>query len=130
MPSPFDDIDADMQADIDALFGEGIRVIPQVGDGNYSSGADPARPQRDGVRATVARAPQTTKADYRGTERSGALVASAPAELWIDRVAYAALGYELARGDFIEITDDANPARYTVAAVNRGDGGDVQVILG
>lgn len=130
MPSPFDEIDAAVQADIDALFGEGIRVIPQKGDGNYTSGADPDRAQRDGVRATVARAPKTAKADYRGTERSGAVTSSAPAELWIDRVAYAALGYELARGDIVEFTDDVVPARYTVAAVNRGDGGDVQIILG
>lgn len=130
MPSPFDETDAAMQADIDALFGEGIRVIPQAGDGNYLSADDPARPPRDGVRATVARAPKTVKTDYRGTERSGAVTSSAPAELWIDRVAYAALGYELARGDFVEFTDDAMPSRYTVAAVNRGDGGDVQIILG
>lgn len=130
MPSPFDEFDAAMQADIGAIFGEGIRIIPQAGDGNYTSGPDPDRPTREGVRAGVARAPKSTKAEYRGTERSGAQVASAPAEVWIDRASYAALGYRVRRADIIELTDETPAHRYTVAAVNDGDGGDVQIILG
>lgn len=129
MPSPFDEIDAAMQADIDALFGEGIRIRPQAGD-EYTRGADPDRPVAEGVRATVARAPQAKKTDFRGTASNGVPVTTAPAEIWIDRAAYAALGYAIRGGDFIELTDDPGVPRFTVAAVHPGDGGDVQIILG
>lgn len=129
MPSPFDAIDAAMQADIDRLFGEGIRIIPQAGD-QYVKGADPSRPMREGVRATVARAPKTARTDYSGTAKPGAPVSIAPAEAWIDRAAYLALGYELRRGDIIELTDETPAASYQIGAVHYGDGGDVQIILG
>lgn len=129
MPSPFDAIDAAMQAVIDRQFGEGIRVIPQIGD-QYTKTPDPERPAVEGLRATVARAPQARPTDFNGTARNGAPVSSSPAELWIDRAAYAAIGYPLRRGDIIELTDDPTAPRYTVGAVNPGDGGDVQIILG
>lgn len=130
MPSPFDAIDAAMQATVDALFGEGIRVIPQAGDPNYAAGDDPDRPARAGVRATVAIAAKIATTDYSGSMRNGAPVASAPSELWIDRIAYAALGYALKRGDFVEITELPGQPVYKIAAVRPFDSGDVQIILG
>jgi hypothetical protein len=130
MPSPFDAIDAAMQAAIDHRFGEGIRIVPMVGDTNYSGGPDPARPVRDGVRATVARAPKAGATDYSGSQRNGASFAAMPAELWIDRAAYAAVGYKITRGDEIVLTDDAGAPSFTVASVHEGDNGDVAIILG
>lgn len=132
MPSPFDAIDAAAQAAVDRLFGEGIRVIPRSGDGNYAGAPDAARPVREGVRATVARAAGAKATDYSGSQRNGSAVASMPAEIWIDAAAYAGLGYEIKRGDWIELTDDilASPPRFHVAAVHRGDNGDAQIILG
>ncbi|UYZ08560.1 hypothetical protein CFBP5507_06040 [Agrobacterium salinitolerans] len=129
MPSPFDEFDAAMQADVDALFGEGIKIIPRAGD-EYTSAPDPERPSQEGIRATVARAPGSKPATYRGSQRTSADIHSSPAEIWIDRAAYAALGYELRRGDIIELTDDDPATRYTVGSVGRGDGGDVRIILG
>lgn len=129
MPSPFDAIDAAMQADIDRLFGEGINVRPQAGD-QYAGIPDPARPAIEGVRATVARSAQAKRTDFSGTGRAGVPVATAPAEIWIDRAAYAALGYRIRRGDLIEMAEDIPVTKHTVAAVNDGDHGDVQIILG
>lgn len=129
MPSPFDAIDAAMQAVIDASFGEGVRVIPMVGDGNYSSAADQSRPAAT-VRATVGRAPGVKPTDFNNSNRNGAPLATAPLEIWIDRAAYDALGYELRRGDRIEITEDGTPPpSYAIAAAHKGDNGDVQIIL-
>ncbi|MBN9033698.1 MAG: hypothetical protein BGO05_05435 [Rhizobiales bacterium 63-7] len=129
MPSPFDDIDAAMQADIDRLFGEGISIIPQLGD-EYTRIPDPDRPVKSGIRATIARAATGGATDYRGSARDGASLSASTAEMWIDRAAYAALGYRLVRGDIVELSDETPPPRFVVAAVNDGDGGDVQVILG
>lgn len=129
MPSPFDAIDADMQAALAPIFGEGIRIMPRMGD-NYTSAADPARPERVGVLATVARAPGAAPTDYSGSARNGAQVTRAPGEVWIDQIAYAAIGYEIQRGDLIAITDDPARPPCKVVAVHAGEGGDVQIILG
>lgn len=130
MPSPFDEIDAAAQAVIDETFGEGITIRPMVGDGNYSATPDPARPVAVGVRAAVARNGGVKPTDFNNSNRNGAALATSPVELWIDRAAYAALGYDLKRGDRVEITEDGTPPpSYAVAAVHKGDGADVQVIL-
>lgn len=130
MPSPFDEIDSALQGAIDSLFGEGIRVIPMIGDGNYTGGPDPNRPVRDNVRATPATAHMSPPTDYSGSLRNGAAVVSFAAEIWIDAEAYAAIGYEITRGDQIELTDQGSPPpRYSVASVHPGDNGDVQIIL-
>lgn len=129
MPSLFDEIDAGMQSVVDAVFGEGIRVEPQAGDGNYSAGADPARPVRENVRAIVGRAPIAKGVDYSGTTRNGPPVATSPAEVWLDRAAYAALGYAITRGDRIVLTGEAGAPCFTVASALPGDNGDVRIIL-
>ncbi len=127
MPSPFDAFDAAAQAVIDATFGEGIRIEPMRA-GNYAAGADPDRPVR-ATRATVSRAPGVRKTNYPSTNRQSADVAASPTEAWIDRAAYAALGYPLRRGDIIILTDDARTPRFEVTACHETDGGDVQVLL-
>lgn len=129
MPSPFDEFDAAMQADIDALFGEGVRIIPQSGD-QYTKGVDALRPMRENVRATIARAPKVARTDYSGTSTHGAPVSHMMSEAWIDRAAYAALGYALQRGDLLEIPGVASTERFTIMDVRPSDGGDVQIILG
>lgn len=126
MPSPFDLLDAAVQATVDATFGEGITIRPQTGDGNYTGGADGARPVRIGVRATVARAPSIKPTDFNNSNRNGAPVAMMAPEIWIDALAYAAIGYGLRRGDIIELADGA---KFTIADARKGDNGDVQVIL-
>jgi len=132
MPSPFDAIDVATQATIDGIFGEGIRIRPQVGD-DYSGGNDPDRPVREGVRATVAISHMAPPTDYSGSLRNGAALVTFASEIWIDATAYAALGFELKRGDWIELTDPKRgspPPRHIVASVHPGDNGDVQVLLG
>lgn len=129
MPSPFDAIDASLQAAIDQTFGGGVTVRPQAA-GNYTGGADPLRPAISGVRATVARAPGIKNTDFNNSNRNGAPLAVAPSEIWIDRAAYAALGYRLKRDDIVELTEEGSPPpSFKIAAVHDGDHGDVQIIL-
>lgn len=129
MPSPFDAIAADMQAAMDSTFGEGIRLRPMAGDGNYSAAADPDRPVRD-TRAIVSRAPKVGQSNFRGTTTNGAALAVAPSEVWLDRAAWAALGYTPRRGDRIEFTEDSDPPpQAAIAAVQAGEHGDLRLIL-
>ncbi|MBK8085051.1 MAG: head decoration protein [Devosia sp.] len=75
--SLFDDIDGSLQAAMDQVFGEAIRVLPQRVGGNYGAGApDPARPPLD-TRAIISRAPNTGKLDFAGTSRRGRSLAGA-----------------------------------------------------
>ena len=124
MSSPFDAIDADMQSAIDAAFGSVVTIRPMAG-GNYSLAADPSRPVRVNVPATVAIAQGVKTTDFNNSNRDGAPVTRRQSEIWIDRLAYAALGYELRRDDQI-ITGQGS---FAVASTQPGDNGDVRVVL-
>jgi len=122
----FDDIDGSLQAAMDQVFGEAIRVLPQQVGGNYGAGApDPARPPLD-TRAIISRAPNQGKVDFANTNRAGVPLSLSPSECWMDRAAYAALGYPIRRGDVIELTDKG-AARVTVSDVALGDHRDIVI---
>jgi len=124
--SLFDDIDGSLQAAMDHVFGEAIRVLPQLAGGNYGAGApDPARPPLD-TRAIISRAPNTGKLDFAGTSRRGVELSLAPSECWMDRAAYAALGYAIRPGDIIELTEKSC-VRVTVSNVALGDHRDIVI---
>lgn len=124
--SLFDDIDGSLQAVMDQVFGEAIQVLPQRVGGNYGAGApDPARPPLD-TRAIISRAPNTGRLDFAGTSRRGVELYLAPSECWMDRAAYAALGYAIRPGDIIELTDKGG-VRVTVADVALGDHRDIVI---
>ncbi len=124
--SVFDDIDGSVQAAMDQVLGEAIRVLPQLVGGNYGAGApDLARPPLD-TRAIISRAPNTAKLDFSGTSRRGAELSLAPSECWMDRAAYAALGYAIRPGDIIELTEKGG-VRVTVSHVALGDHRDIVI---
>jgi|GEM_PF-1599049 len=127
MPSPFDEMDAEIQAVVDETFGEGIRIEPML-SGNYSTGPDPSRPVRT-TRATISRAPSVVSINYPATNRTSADAAMAPVEVWLDRAAYGALGYTLRKGDNIVFTDETGEPRFSVAAVHNSDHSDIRVPL-
>lgn len=124
--SLFDDIDGSVQAAMDQVFGEAIRVLPQRVGGNYGAGApDPARPPLD-TRAIISRAPNTGKLDFARTSRAGVELSLAPSECWMDRAAYAALGYAIRPGDIIALTEKGG-VRVTVSNVAPGDHRDIVI---
>ena len=124
--SLFDDIDGSLQAAMDQVFGEAIRVLPQRVGGNYGAGgSDLARPARDS-RAIVSRASREGTVDFANTNRAGVTLSLAPSECWMDRAAYTALGYPIRRGDVIELTEKGD-ARVTVSDVAPGDHRDVVI---
>lgn len=127
MPSPFDALDAAVQTAIDQTFGEGIRIEPML-SGDYAKAPDPERPARS-CRATISRAPGAKATNFPSTNRKSSDLAVSPTEAWIDRAAYAALGYPIRRGDFIVLTEAAGSPRFEVAAAHRGDYGDVTLPL-
>lgn len=127
MPSPFDALDAMLQGTIDGAFGEGVTIRPQAGDANYGGAPDLSRPVVAGVRMTIARAAKIGAKDYPSSQRGGAPVDVGMPEAWIDAAAYLALGYELRKGDRVEVPDDA--LTYTIASTHKGDGGDLQIIF-
>lgn len=124
--SLFDDIDGSLQAAMDEVFGEAIRVFPQRAGGNYGAGApDPARLPKD-TRAIVSRAAREGTVDFANTNRAGVALSLAPSECWMDRDTYAALGYQLRRGDVIELTERGG-ARVTVSDAAPGDHRDIVI---
>ena len=124
--SLFDDIDGSLQAAMDQVFGEAIRVLPQRVGGNYGVGApDPARPPLD-TRAIISRAPNTGKLDFARTSRAGVELSLAPSECWKDRAAYAALGYAIRPGDIIALTEKGGVC-VTVSNVAVGDHRDIVI---
>lgn len=124
--SLFNDIDGSLQAAMDQVFGEAIRVLPQRVGGNYGVGApDPARPPLD-TRAIISRAPNTGKLDFARTSRAGVELSLAPSECWVDRAAYAALGYAIRPGDIIVLTDKGGVC-VTVSNVAPGDHRDIVI---
>ncbi len=125
MPSPFDEIDAANQAAVAEIFGEGVTVRPMAGDVNYGAAEDADRPVRLSS-ASVQTAPRTIGLDVNATGRRGSDMSLGATELWIGRAEYAALGYEIRRGDVIELIE-RNGARLTVASVKAGDHGDITI---
>lgn len=124
--SLFDDIDDSLQTAMDHVFGEAILVLPQRVGGNYGAGApDPARPPLD-TRAIISRAPNIAKLDFARTSRAGVELSLAPSECWMDRAAYATLGYAIRPGDIIELTDKGG-VRVTVSNVALGDHRDIVI---
>jgi hypothetical protein len=127
MPSPFDQFDAAAQAAIDTTFGEGIRIEPMAA-GNYAAAPDPSRPARM-TRATISRAPAVRETNLPGTNRRAAAFAASPIEAWIDRAAYAAIGYRLVKGDVIVLIEQAGEPRFHISAAHPGDERDVTLAL-
>jgi hypothetical protein len=126
MPSLFDEIEAASQAAITYVYGDGIRIRPMKGDGNYGGSPDPNRPVKE-VAATFSSAPNVGAIDYPGTQSNGAPAALSPSEIWIDRAQALTIGYELKRGDVIERVPSG--ASYRVAQAEAGDHGDIRVVL-
>jgi len=127
MPSPFDQLDAAVQAAMDQAFGEAIRVEPMAA-GNYASVPDPARPAK-AARAIISRAPQPAATNYPATNRKSADRAAGPTEAWIGAADLAALGYPIRKGDLIVLTDDPGEPRYAVTAVYLTDQRDARLPL-
>jgi hypothetical protein len=104
MPTPFDRAAARMDAAVDRLNAEAIRIEPMAGGRVSAASADPARPARD-VMATVMREPVE---DIALSGRRGGTAALGPTKVESDGETVqlspaiaAGLGYDLADGDHV-----------------------------
>lgn len=138
MASPFEALDAALQAVIDARFGDAILITPRkntVASGhvaNYSVPAVDAGRQPVSTVGILSIAPKTNDiaGQRRGIDAQGTTrFQTGDDELWISAQAYDAIGYELQKGDLITCTGIAGQPRYSVAYVNRPGMGDVQIPL-
>lgn len=130
MASPFDEIDAAGQAAINVNLGEAVAFLGKVSS-DYSQGDDLGRPQQV-TTAVVSKSPRMGKvADgIQGRSSSGAARTHDSSELWLDRVAVAALDWMPKRDDVVIVDPDGDaPERYTIAAVYPVDQGDLQIVI-
>ena len=131
MPSPFDDLMADVDASIMDAFGETEEATlrPRLNSQYAARATDPARPEQ-GVCGVFSAGPEVTelrgvaKHEFAGTTR----LSSMSAEFWLAPEQVAALGYEIAVGDLIEFPCRGG-ARYSVSAIQRTDTLDRNLIL-
>jgi len=124
MSSPFSEIDASSQAVMISKFGEDIRITPRL-VGNYSVATDPGRATKT-VKGIPSFLPGA--ADMKGQRAGGDLVGASriqisEAEVWLDAAGVASLGYELRKGDLVELLDKPGSPTFSIArADDHGDG--------
>ena len=128
MASLFDELEAASQAEILRVNGDAVRIWPKGGDFNYGGGSDQLR-QPVEIFAIFSSSPRIVETDYPGTQLNGAGIVTAPAELWIDREAAAALPYALKRGDVIELIGKVGSPKFIIMSADPNDTGDIRVML-
>lgn len=118
MPTPFDRAAARMDAAVDRLHAEAVRIEPMAGRISAAS-ADPARPVRE-VPATVMREPVE---DFALAGRRGGTAALGPTKVESDgetvqlsAAVAAGLGYALADGDHVVLLARPGLPRRRVTA--------------
>ncbi|MBY0400954.1 hypothetical protein K2X89_11705 [Myxococcota bacterium] len=132
MSSPFDALDAALSRVVMDRFGEteGALLRPRTVSQYAGRAADPARPETTicGIfSAGPGDAPirGNSTGEFAGTTR----LASMSVELWLPAGEVAAIPFEIAVGDLIELSDRAGAPVYSVARVQKTDLGDANLIL-
>lgn len=117
MPTHFDRAAARMDAAVDRLHAERVRIEPMAGGRVSAASADPARPARD-IMATVMREPVE---DIALAGRRGGTAALGPTKVESDgetvqlsAAVAASLGYALAKGDAVVLLDRPGAPRRNV----------------
>lgn len=132
MGSPFDAAARAADAVQTRVFGEPVRIEPQVTHRNFgTTGADNARPVRT-VTGVFTKAPdsETLEGSRRGADGRGTTrFAGFETQLWLAAATRAGLGYELRSDDIIVLTDRANERWTIVKAGPPTDIGDITLIL-
>lgn len=131
MASPFDDLDADVSAAIDAEFGEVVQVRPRVSAQYVERAPHPTIMPFD-VLATFSAGPtvEQVKGQVRGAELVGATrLGSMTAECWIARAMLAIMPHYPAVGDAIALISRVGAPVYAVSQTQATDMGDVNLIL-
>lgn len=131
MPSPFDDLMADVDAAITEVFGEaeGATLRPRLNSQYAARAVDPARPALT-VCGIFSAGPESSelrgmsKHEFQGTTRLSTMTA----EFWLSSAQAAAIPYEVAPGDLIEFPC-RNGKTFAIAAIQRTDLGDLNLIL-
>lgn len=132
MPSPFDALDAAMDAAILGAMGETVAVLrPHLVSQYAGKRPDPDRPPAD-VRGVFSAATasdqikgQATSSEFAGPTR----VVSTQPEFWMPGAVVTALPYAVRLGDLIEFPDRPGAPVYAVTALYRTDLSDLNLIL-
>lgn len=132
MPSPFDALDAAMDAAILGTMGETAAVIrPHLVSQYAGKTPDPDRPVQS-VRGVFSAATasdqikgQATSSEFAGATR----VVSMQPEFWMPSSVVASIPYAVRLGDLIEFPDRPGTPVYAVTALYRTDLRDLNLIL-
>jgi hypothetical protein len=114
---------------VDLVWGEVVRITPQIVTPYAIPGPDPTRPMRE-VRGVVSmqNADANLEGTRRGTQFQGAVVTGTRAtRVYLRASVYAGLGFEVLAGDAVELIDvlvDRKGERYNVTRVVVTDTGD------
>lgn len=132
MGSPFDAAARAANAVQVAVFGEPVRIEPQVTHHNFgTTGADNTRPARD-VRGVFTKAPdsETLEGSRRGADGRGTTrFAGFETRLLLTKEVYGSLTYAIRAGDIVVLTERANERWCVVKADPPDDLGDINLIL-
>lgn len=134
MPSPFDDLHAEMTAVIVDTFGETrARLIPRIPEtSQYKARAsDPARQAIlvFGV-FTYAPADERLQGQVRGDGLGGPTrVSMSAAEFWMGQEMLSQIPYSIQKGDVIELLDRPNSPRFAVSNMQQSHMGEMNLIL-
>ncbi|MCA1776049.1 MAG: hypothetical protein LC676_10700 [Loktanella sp.] len=120
----------DMQAIIDGAFAETGVITPRERE-QYTSGAnDSVRPGATVFGVYTSTPGSEGVGGPSSKERDGVTALTSEAgEFWITAARAAALGYEIKRGDRIQLTDRAGAPKYTIAAIQDTSQGDRNLLL-
>jgi hypothetical protein len=131
MTSQFYDIVADLNAAVSEAYGEVVRIVPRR-DGQYIAPTSDTDRQPVEVVAAFTNSPgiEFLAGGRRGSEMvGGTRLAVTEATLWIGRENYEALGFEIVKGDRIELISREGWPAYSVAAAQKGHVGDINFLL-
>lgn len=132
MPSPFDDLAADLSAAVNEAFGETVAAMlrPRVLSQYSGRTADPSRAARQifGIFSAGA-AEEKMAGASRGEFAGSTRMATRACEFWLSAAAVAGIPYRIATGDLIEFPGRAGEPAYSVASIHASDLGDINLIL-
>jgi hypothetical protein len=129
MGSPFDDLDAQLAAEILTAYGETVSIFPRRSGTYATPGSDY---DRQPVSALVVLSDSPGLEWLSGARRGSDLVGGTrvnvgETELWMSKAQADELGFKLSKGDRVEFS--SRGTAYNVVSVMTTDMGDVRALL-
>lgn len=130
MASIFDDLDAQLAQTVAGVYGDAAVLIPRVLSPYSDPADDPERPRAAVVGAFSAGGGRGYIAGgASGDFSAGPLLDGVISDFWLAPDQIAALPYEIAPGDALQLTGRPGCPTYVVTAITRTGSGDAVLIV-